>query len=268
MTRTLTLNATVQLDGGTITLDLDGVDLDGGQPLVLDVLARVLGLDRIDHPATASPVQITDMAGTAERAPVVTTAPVTDEDRDYLRSPERLKNQAAAKKAPAKKPAVKGPVRREDTVPYEKRRPGKATGPKSGPHAPGQFAAPGTALHAILTVLADHGGRWEGTAVTLGTEAGAATGSAAKSIRALAAAGLVTTEKAHPRQITAIALTGDGWAHLGRGKPTDIHSLVLTPPAPEPDDHRPPVIDIATLPREGRKPFDPDAARNAAASAL
>lgn len=50
MTRTLTLNATVQLDGGTITLDLDGVDLDPGRsPLVLDVLARVLGFDRIDQ---------------------------------------------------------------------------------------------------------------------------------------------------------------------------------------------------------------------------
>lgn len=247
MTRTLTLNATVQLDGGTITLDLNGVDLDAGQPLVLDVLARVLGFDRIDHPTTASPVQITDMAGTAERAPVVTTAPVTDEDRDYLRS---LKNQAKARKAAVKKA------------------PGKAPGPKSGPHAPGQLAAPGTKLRSILDVLADHGGRWEGTSSDLGDAAGCTHQSGPKMIRHLADAGLCTIERSGPRTVTAIALTGDGWAHLGRGKPTDIHSLVLTPPAPEPDDHRPPVIDIATLPREGRKPFDPDAARAAAASAL
>ena len=246
MTRTLTLNATVQLDGGTITLDLDGVDLDTGRsPLVLDVLARVLGFDRIDHPAGAAPERVTDLAGTAERAPVVTAAPV--------RSPDRIKNQTPAKKAVAKKAAAKA---------------GKATGPKSGPHAPGQLTAPGTKLRSILDVLADHGGRWEGTSSDLGAAAGCTHQSGPKMIRNLADAGLCTIERSGPRTVTAIALTGDGWAHLGRGKPTDIHSLVLTPPEPPATSDAPKVIDLATLPREGRKPFDPDAARAAAAGAL
>lgn len=239
MTRTLTLNATVQLDGATITLDLDRVDLDAGQPLVLDVLARVLGLDRIDHPAGAAPERVTDLTGTAERAPVVTAAPVTDEDREYLRSPERIK-------APAK----------------------KAPGPRSGAHAPGQFAAPGTKLRSILDAIADHGGRWEGTQRDLTASVDVPEKSASQMVRQLTKHGLVTVEKRPNRMVAAIALTGDGWAHLGRGKPTDIHSLVLTPPEPPATSDAPKVIDLATLPREGRKPFDHDAARNAAASAL
>ena len=254
LTYTLAIDHQPDRDGG-VALELVDVDLDNltaYERAVIDAIGiiagAVLGLDRIDHPAAAAPQQVTDLAGTAERAPVVTAAPATDEDREYLRSPERLKNQTPAKKAAAKA--------------------GKATGPKSDPHAPGQLAAPGTKLRSILDVLADHGGRWEGTSSDLGAAAGCTHQSGPKMIRNLADAGLCTIERSGPRTVTAIALTGDGWAHLGRGKPTDIHSLVLTPPEPPATSDAPKVIDLATLPREGRKPFDPDAARAAAAGAL
>lgn len=233
MTRTLNLSATVHLDGGTITLDLDGVDLDAAPaPLVLDVLTRVLGLDRIDHPINAAPERVTDLAETAERAPV----PVV-------------------KVAPASKPKAK---------------PGRPPGPRSGPHAKGSIAAPGTTMHRILTVLADDGGRWEGTSQSLAVQAGSTPASGAKLIRNLADGGLLTIERTGPRTVTAVALTAAGWEHLGRPLRAEgpLPKLMLAEPTPLPEDERPPEIDLATLPREGRRHFDPDAARAAAARSM
>lgn len=235
-TSTLTLHATIPIEGGTITVALDAAPLPL-DPLAATVLARIIDqagalADRIDHPTGTAPQRITDLAGTAERAPVVEAAP-----RGTSRGP--------------------------------KAKPGRATGPGTGPHARGSIAAPGTTMRAILDTIADHGGRWEGTSQTLGVKAGSTPASGPKLIRTLATAGLVTIEHAEPRTVTAIALTGDGWRHLDRPKPTDgaLPRLVLTEPTPDPVEDRAPAIDLATLPREGSH-LDHDRARARAAGAL
>lgn len=232
MTTAMTLHLVLPIPGGTIIVDTDDPAALADR-LVLDVLARVPDSDRIDHPINAAPERVTDLAGTAERAPVVEVAPVV------------------TPRAP-------------------KTRPGRPPGPRSGPHAKGSIAAPGTTMHHILTVLADDGGRWEGTSQTLAVRAGSTPASGAKLIRNLAEGGLLTIERTGPRTVTAVALTGAGWTHLGRPMRADgpLPKLILTEPVAVPEDERPPAIDLATLPREGRKGFDVDAARAAAAGAM
>lgn len=242
---TLTLSASIDFDGGSVRLDIEDANLDqltDQEHLVLDVLTMAFALaDRIDHPVDEAPERVTDLTGTADRAPVVTAAPVTDEARD----------RAKPRKAPASP------------------KPGKATGPKSGPNAKGSIAAPGTVMRAILDTLADHGGRWEGTSQTLATAAGSTPASGAKLIRTLADAGLCAIERSGPRTVTAVALTGAGWRHLDRTPGSGpLHALVTTEPDPVPANDVAHPVDLATLPRERKTGVDHDAARAAAASAL
>jgi hypothetical protein len=254
-TTTLTLSASIVFDGGSVHLDIEDANLDqltDQEHLLLDVLTMAFALaDRIDHPVDDAPQRVTDLTGTADRAPVVTAAPIADVDRGTLRDPSAPKNPAKPRKATASA------------------KPGKATGPKSGPNAKGSIAAPGTTMRAILDTLADHGGRWEGTSQTLATAAGSTPASGAKLIRTLADAGLCTIERSGPRTVTAVALTGAGWRHLDRTPGTGpLHAIVTTEPDPVPADDVAHPVDLATLPRERKTGVDHDAARAAAASAL
>lgn len=62
-----------------------------------------------------------------------------------------------------------------------------------------------------------------------------------------------------------------GWARIGRtptNHPGATRAVLAEAKPPAPPAERPPTIDLATLPREGRKPFDADKARAAAGAAL
>lgn len=143
----------------------------------------------------------------------------------------------------------------------------KTTSPKTS-KAPSSTAGPrGELVTKILTAIADQGGTWEGSAKDLAASIeGAARDTAQKAISRLAANGLLALTKPHPRKVTEVCLTKDGWAALGRtpvGGP--LHEIDLSGDATKTPDVEAPPIDAGPMARNG---FDPDRARQAAAAAL
>lgn len=250
MTRTLTLNATVAMPGGTITLNLTDVDLDrlaGNERVLLDAFAGALGLARTGPTLAVAAATSADPAKTAEAV----RAHLTDEDRAALRDPGTLKNRAKARKAPAPGP-----------------KPGKATGTVTG-------TVTGCAA-SILTGLADEGS-YTGSARGLGELYGTGTEAArSQMVNQLLRDGAIRKEG--PRGKATYTITATGLDRIGRSrhgdaptKPASTAEPARTPEPeqttnePEPAAHP---INLATLPRERKAGFDPDAARAAAASAL
>lgn len=217
-------------------------------PATLDELARfIAAAEALDVPDDATPTLAASQQGAALALDLGTAERTERTLPEPDPIPPVLADLAAAEKAaPAKAPKA-----------AKRTNPPKAAAPKT----PGK---PTGYLAAVLDLLADHGGTWEGSSASLGRAVHPGNpDSGTQTVKNAVKKGLASLTKDGNR-VRSVSITRAGYEAIDRVPTASVNGLAtLTEPGPD--------ANVVAMPEVGpieRRPFDPDRVRQSAAAAL